>query len=54
MGKAIVATVITAVVGVLFMAIGYELLGGFPEFGSIVAISVMGGWMIYFNEKKNH
>lgn len=54
MGKAIVAVVFTAIVGILSLVIGHEYLGGFPEFGSIIAISIMGGFIIYFNERKNN
>lgn len=52
MGKAIVALIVTLIAGWFGIAIGYELLGGFPEFGSIIAISVMGAFIIYFNGKK--
>ena len=52
MGKAIVALIVTLIAGWFGIAIGYELLGGFPEFGSIIAVSVMGAFIIYFNDKK--
>lgn len=50
--KAIVALIITFIMGWIGMAIGHEFLGGFTEFGSVVAIAIMGAFIIYFNEKK--
>ena len=52
MGKAILAAIVTFVAGWVGAAIGFELFGGWPEFGSIVAIAVMGAFIIYFNDKK--
>ena len=51
--KAIIALLVTFVVGWIGMAIGFEFLGGFAEFGSVAAIAVMGAFIIYFNEKKH-
>ena len=52
MGKAILAAIVALVVGYLGMVVGFEILGGWVEFGSLIAIAVMGGFIIYFNEKK--
>lgn len=52
MGKALLAAIVTIVIGYLGMVVGLELMGGFPEFGLLVAIAVMGGFIIYFNESK--
>lgn len=52
MGKAIVTAIITLIVGVFCMVIGYELLGGFAEFGTIAAVAVAGGLVVYFENKK--
>lgn len=52
MGKAILALIVTFFAGWIGIAIGLELLGGWPEFGCIIAIAVMGAFIIYFNEKK--
>lgn len=52
MKKAILAAVITLILGIVGMVVGYELLGGFAEFGCIIAISVMGALIIFFNEKR--
>lgn len=52
MGKAILAAIITFIVGYLGMLTGLELLGGFVEFGCIIAVAVMGAFIIYFNDKK--
>lgn len=52
MDKAILATLITFIVGYIGMVIGLEFLGGFVEFGLLVAICIMGAFIIYFNEKK--
>lgn len=51
-GKAIIALIITVIVGWIGMAIGFEFLGGFAEFGSVAAIAVIGAFIICFNEKK--
>lgn len=34
------------------MVIGLEFLGGYIEFGLLIAVAVMGAFIIYFNEKK--
>ncbi len=48
MGRAILALIITLVVGLLTMSI----FTGAEEIGLLVAISVMGAFIICFNEKK--
>lgn len=48
MKKAILAAAVTAFAGWFFADWLYQL----PEMGSIVAIAVMGGFIIYFNEQK--
>ncbi|MBE7032028.1 MAG: binding-protein-dependent transport permease [Ruminococcaceae bacterium] len=48
MGRAILASFVTLVVGLLTMSI---FTGAF-EVGIVVAIAVMGAFIIYFNEKK--
>ena len=48
MEKAILAAVMTVLVGGAFALWLHQL----PEIGSIIAIAVMGGFIIYFNEKK--
>lgn len=50
--KAILAAVVTIVAGYLGMVVGLEFLGGFVEFGCLIAIAVMGAFIITFNEKK--
>ena len=52
MKKAIWAAIITFFLGYFGMVVGFELLGGFVEFGLLLAIAVMGGFIIYFNENK--
>ncbi len=52
MGKAILAVIVTFVLGCVGMVIGLELLGGYIEFGLLIAVAVMGAFIIYFNEKK--
>ncbi len=52
MGKAILAALVTLVAGYLGMVIGLEFLGGFVEFGCLIAVAVMGAFIIYFIEKK--
>ncbi len=53
MKKAVLAAFITLILGVVGMVIGLEFLGGFAEFGCIIAVSVMGAFIIFFNEKRN-
>ncbi|MBO5892598.1 MAG: binding-protein-dependent transport permease [Oscillospiraceae bacterium] len=48
MKKAILAAVVTLVIGLLVMSIFTEAI----EFGILAAIAVMGAFIIYFNEKK--
>lgn len=50
--KAILAAAVTVVAGYLGMVIGLEFLGGFVEFGCLIAVAVMGAFIIFFNEKK--
>ena len=48
MKKAILAAVVTLVIGLGVMSIFTEAL----ELGILAAIAVMGGFIIYFNDKK--
>ncbi len=48
MGKAILAAFITLAVGLLTMSI----FTGAVEVGILVAVAVMGAFIIYFNEKR--
>ncbi len=48
MGKSILAAIITVVIGLLTMSI----LTSDIEIGILVAIAVMGAFIIYFNDKK--
>lgn len=48
MSKAILASIITLIIGLLTMSI----FTGAVEVGIIAAIVVMGAFIIYFNEKK--
>ncbi len=52
MSKAILAAVVTFILGFVAMVVGLEFLGGYIEFGLLIAIAVMGAFIIYFNEKK--
>ena len=52
MSKAILAAIVTLFSGYLGCIFGYQVLGGWMEFGILVAVSVMGGLIIYFNDKK--
>ena len=52
MGKALLAMIATLVTGILFMAVGNDFLNGFSELGVVVAVAVMGAFIIYFNDKK--
>ena len=52
MTKALIALIVTFLAGYIGMVIGLEFLGGFVEFGLLIAICIMGAFIIYFNEKK--
>ena len=52
MGKALLAFFVTVVMGLIAAAFGYDAMNGFSETGAIVAIAIMGSFIIYFNQKK--
>lgn len=52
MGKAILAAIVTIIAGYYGSIIGDELLNGFVQLGCIVAVAVMGAFIICFNDKK--
>ncbi|MBE5784746.1 MAG: binding-protein-dependent transport permease [Clostridiales bacterium] len=52
MGKAIFAFLLTILAGWVGMAVGHEILGGFPEFGTVLSVAVMGALIIFFNDRK--
>ncbi len=52
MGKAILAFIITLIIGVITSVFSVEVLNDSPTLGVIVSISIMGALIIYFNEKK--
>ena len=54
MGKTIAAMALTTICGFLGMVIGDELMGGYPELGCIIAVAVMGAFIIYYNEEKKN
>ena len=49
MKKAIIAALTTAFAGWFFADWCYQL----PEIGSVIAVAVMGGFIIYFNEENS-
>lgn len=51
MGRALLALIVTLILGLLGTAFGYDEMNGFSEIGAIVAVAVMGAFIIYFNEK---
>jgi len=51
MGKALLALVITFIMGLLGMAIGHDAMNGFSELGAVISVAVMGAFIIYFNDK---
>lgn len=51
MGKSIIAAIVTFILGVFVEAyLGSK--GDFRGMGIIVSVALMGGFIIYFNEKK--
>ena len=51
--RALLAFFVTMILGLLGTAFGYDEMNGFSEVGAIVAIAVMGAFIIYFNDKNN-
>ena len=51
MGKAILAMIVTVIVGYISGAIFANWVNA-PEWGVILAVAVMGAFIIYFNDKK--
>ena len=47
MGKAIFAAIVTLIAGYLGMVVGLESLGGWVEFGVLVAVCVMGAFITW-------
>lgn len=52
MAKAILALIVTLIIGCIGIAVGHDIMNGFPELGSVIAIAVMGAFIIYFNDNK--
>ena len=50
--KAIIAALVTIIVGYFGCAIFSGWINA-PEFGVVLAVAVMGAFIIYFNDKKN-
>ena len=53
MGKAILAAAITIVLGFCGILLGLASDIPIPELGSVIAIAVMGGFLLYDNHKKS-
>lgn len=51
--KAITALVVALIGGMLGISLGDNCLNGYPEVGCVVAVAVMGAFIIYFNDKRN-
>lgn len=54
MGKASLVFIISLIVGVIATMLGREYLGGFSEIGTLLSISVVGGFIVYFQDKKRN
>ena len=52
MGKAILALIVTLVCGIGGILLGLESALPIPELGAVVAVAVMGAFIVYFNDKK--
>ena len=52
MGKAILALIVTLIMGLIGTALGYDAMNGFSEIGAVVSVAVMGAFIIYFNETR--
>ena len=51
MGKALLAMIVTIIVGFMSSAIFANWVNA-PEWGVVLAVAVMGAFIIYFNDKK--
>lgn len=49
--KSLITLIITFIIGIIFMAIGNDFLNGFKELGIIIAISISGALIVFFNEQ---
>lgn len=52
MGKAILAFIVTVLLGFGGIMLGNASDLPIPELGAVIAIAAMGAFIIYFNEKK--
>ena len=52
MGRAILAAIVTFIAGYIGMVVGLEFFGGWVELGVLVAVCVMGAFIIYYGDKK--
>ena len=50
--KALFVMLAALFVGVIGMAVGHEIFGGFPELGSVAAVAVTGALIIHFLDRK--
>lgn len=51
--KATCSALITVILGYIFSSIGFDYFNEYSELGVIVAVSVMGGYIVYLIERKN-
>ena len=51
--KSSIALLVTVICGWVFAALGHDLMNGFSELGPIVAVAVMGAFIILFNDKEH-
>jgi len=52
MGKCILAFIVTVLLGFGGIILGNTSDIPIPELGAVIAVAVMGAFIIYFNEKK--
>jgi len=52
MGKSILAFIVTVLLGFGGIMLGNASDIPIPELGAVIAVAVMGAFIIYFNEKK--
>ncbi|NMA84007.1 MAG: hypothetical protein GX962_09115 [Epulopiscium sp.] len=49
----ILAILATIIVGCIGAAFGHDLMNGFSELGSILAVAIMGGFIMIENKRTN-
>lgn len=53
MDKAILTVLVSVIIGIVGSVIGNDFLNGFSALGVIFSVSITGGFIVYFQDKKD-